>query len=122
MSYMKSIILLTAYLLLLSGCITYPQTTFWVQNDTDKTVQFNATVYKIHLEEMTLPFSVAPNSKVLVRQIGLTEKGNVRNVFSKISFITPDSIKVKDPMDPLNWVKTTDAAGKPTYFFHVDKK
>ncbi len=106
-------------LILISGC-SYPTTTFWVKNNTDKEVHFTAGA--VHLPSrsiLTLPFSVPPNDSVLVRRIGLKDGGNVTNVFGNISFMTIDSIKIKDPMNPENWEKSKDKYGKSKFTFKV---
>jgi hypothetical protein len=106
---------------MLSGCLmNYPTTTFWVSNKSSKDINFTATAYKIHFQTMTIPFLVKPNSKVLLRNIGLSEKGNVTHVFSDITFIQSDSILIKDAMNPLNWEKTTDEKGRPMYIFYIN--
>jgi|SRR6056297_527246 len=114
---MKRILIILSTLIL--GC-NYPTTSFWVNNNTDKEVHFTAGA--VHLPTYsirTLPFSVPPKDSVLVRRIGLKEGGDVTNVFGDISFMTIDSVEIKDPMNPENWEKSKDQNGKPKFTFKV---
>ena len=107
----------------ISGCFSYPTTTFWVNNNTDKEVHFTAGAVHLPSQSIqTLPFSVPPNDSVLLRRIGLKEGGNVTNVFGNISFMTIDSIEIKNPMNPENWEKGKDKNGKTKFTFKIKSK
>lgn len=105
--------------IMILGC-SYPTTTFWVRNDTNKEVHFTAGAFHLPSHSIiTRPFSVRPNDSILLRSIGLTENGNVTNVFKDISFMKPDSIIIKDPMNPANWEKTKDKNGYAKFIFKI---
>jgi hypothetical protein len=112
--------LLLIFVIIQIGC-SYPMTTFWINNNTEKEVHFTAGA--IHLPSQsiqTLPFSIPPNDSILLRRIGLKEGANITNVFGNISFMTIDSIEIKDPMNPENWQKGKDKNGKTTFIFRVN--
>lgn len=108
--------------LLLSGCYTqYPTTTFWINNNTDKTVNFRASIIKYSSMgpyKMTLPFTIEPNDSVLFRQVGFHKNGNPARVFSEINFFPLDP-KTNNPSDSTNWIKSLDQKGKPKYNFFI---
>lgn len=109
-------------LILLSGCfITYPTTTFWINNNTDETVNFNASVIKrssMGPFEMSLPFTVEPGDSVLFRQVGFRKNANPVNVFKEINFLKSDT-HYNNPKDSSNWHKTYDKQGRPQYTFFI---
>lgn len=77
---MKNILLLLT--LIISSC-NYPTTTFWVNNKTDKQVQFNAGAFHLPNHSiMTLPFTTPPNDSVLLRTIELNSSCQRMNVNS----------------------------------------
>ena len=113
------------FCLTLAGCMTnYQMTTFYVKNNTNKTVRFKATVEKLSsmgTSYMTLPFTVLPFDSVLARKIGI-RKGAAPTVWFTQFIIFPiDSLKFNDPNDPGNWIQSTDPKGKPIYIFNVSK-
>lgn len=104
----------------LAAC-SYPTTSFWVNNDSNKEVHFTAGAYHIPSRTVRyLPFKVNPKDSVLVRIIGLKKTGDVTNVFENIKFLEPNGLNVKDPMIPQNWIRTIDEKGKPKYIYKIN--
>jgi hypothetical protein len=99
-------------------------TTFYVKNNTNKTIHFKASVEKLTsmgIYNMTLPFTVLTMDSVLARKVGI-RKGSPPTVWFTQFIIFPiDSIKLNDPNDPNNWINSTDSKGKPIYIFNVTK-
>ena len=119
----KSIHIIT--LITLMGCsINYPMTSFYVKNNSDKTVNFKASIIKhssMGLMEMTLPFIVLPNDSVLARKVGF-RKGVPPTVwFSNFIIFPTDSIEFNNPNDTINWIKSIDSNSKPIYIFNITK-
>jgi hypothetical protein len=109
-------------IILLSGCYTqYPTTTFWINNNTNKTVNFRASIYKANLPPpsiMSLPFTIEPGDSVLFRQVGFHKQGNPAKVFKEMNFIPVDK-KMNNPKDSISWIKSTDTKGLPKYNFYI---
>jgi len=118
MKEMKKLLLI--FIIIEIGC-SYPMTTFWVNNNTEKEVRFTAGAFHLPSHSIrTLPFSIPPNDSVLLRRIGLKEGGNITNIFGDISFVTMDSIKIKDPMNLENWQKAKDKNGQTIFIFKIN--
>ena len=108
--------------LTLASCMTnYKMTTFYVKNNTNKTVNFKASVDKYNSFIMTLPFIVLPNDSVLARKVQLRKDAPPTAWFTQFIIFPIDSIKLNDPNDANNWIKSTDAKGKQIYTFNVAK-
>ena len=118
---MKKVII-PILIVLLSGCYTqYPTTTFWINNNTDKTVNFRASIYKANLpppHTMSLPFTVAPGDSTLFRAVGFHKQASPVDVFTKMNFIPIDK-KMNNPNDSINWIKSIDEKGRPKYNFYI---
>ena len=111
--------------LILIGCGSYPLTTFYVKNTSDKPISFNATVMK-HSQTgpfyINQPFTVQPKDSVLTRKIGYKIDGqNPQNWFTKFKIFPIDSLEFNDPKQPQNWVKSLDKDGKPMFTFKIVK-
>ena len=112
-------------LLMLCGCSTqYPTTTFWVNNNTEKTVNLSATIFvdtlpPPHLKN--LEFSIPPSDSVLFRQSTFNKQGNPAKTFKEMKFVPVDK-KMNRPTDSINWIKTIDSKGKPKYNFYIYPK
>ena len=109
----------------LASCMTnYKMTTFYVKNNTNKTVNFKASVDKLSSMGsfiMTLPFTILPNDSVLARKVQLRKDAQPTAWFTQFILFPVDSIKLNDPNDANNWIKSTDAKGKQIYIFNVAK-
>ena len=99
-------------------------TTFYVKNNTNKTVNFKASVDKyssMGTFNMTLPFTVFPMDSVLARKVSLRNGAPPFAWFTQFILFPVDSIIFNDPNDPVNWIKSFDTKGKPVYTFVVAK-
>ncbi len=99
-------------------------TTFYVKNNSDKTVNFTASVLKLSSMgqfEMTVPFTAAPRDSVLVRKVGLRKDALPTDWFIKFVIFPTEGITFNDPNTPANWIKSTDIQGKPVYTFTMVK-
>jgi hypothetical protein len=81
-------------------------TTFYVKNNSDKTMSFRASALKYNSSgqqfEVTVPFTVLPHDSVLARKVRL-RKGAGPNVwFSRFTILPVDSISLNDPDIPEN--------------------
>jgi hypothetical protein len=121
---------LIRYILLLTfltytGCmVNYPLTTFYVKNNTNKTVNFKASVIKLSTMgqfEMTLPFSIPPYDSTIARRVGFRKDASPADWFTSFVIFPIDSIAFNDPKKEANWIKTIDPKGKPIYTFTIAK-
>ena len=121
---MKKITAILVMLTLISCSVNYPVTTFYAKNNSDKTLNFKASIMKHNTMgqfQMTLPFTVRPHDSVLARQVGL-RKGVEPTAWFKSFIIFPtDSIVFNNPNDAANWIKSIDAKGRPIYTFTMTK-
>lgn len=104
--------------------VNYPMTSFYVKNNSDKPLNFKASVMKyssMGLFEMTLPFTVLPHDSVLARQVGLRKDAQPTAWFTGFIIFPTDSILFNDPNNSANWLKYTDAKGRPVYTFTLTK-
>ncbi len=69
----------------------------------------------------SLPFTVLPNDSVLARKVQLRKDAPPTAWFTQFVLFPVDSVKLNDPNDPNNWIKSTDAKGKQIYTFNVAK-
>lgn len=101
----------------------YPTTTFFVKNNSDKTVFFKTTILKrnsMGLFEMNNNFSVNPKDSVLTRQVGFKrDSENPEKWFTNFTIFHTDGIKYNDPNKSSNWKKRTNEKGQPYYTFIV---
>lgn len=121
---MKHIIIILTTLAFTSCMLSYPVTTFYVKNNTDKTLNFRASVMKygsMGQSEMTLPFIVLPHDSVLARRVGLKKDAEPTAWFTHFIIFPTDSILFNDPNNSANWIKSTDAKGRPVYTFIMTK-
>lgn len=109
--------------LTLSGCMTnYPLTTFYVKNNTDKTVNFKASVIKYSSMgqfQMTLPFTVLAQDSVLARKVNFKKDVLPNQWFTQFIIFPVEGIVLNNPNNPENWIKSTDTKGKIIYTFNV---
>ena len=100
----------------------YPMTSFYVQNDSQKAIDFKATVIKHSTAgpfAMTVPFTVNPQDSVLARQVGFRKDAEPNAWFREFSISPAEGVKTNNPYQPENWKKGTDSKGKPTYTFTI---
>ncbi len=101
----------------------YPTTTFYVKNDSNKPINFKATVLKRNSMgpfEMTNAFTVKPKDSVLARQTGYKKDSeNPQKWFTEFTIFPVDGVKINDPNIPNNWKKWTNDKGKPCYTFKI---
>lgn len=110
---------------LFSGCVSnYQSTTFYVKNNANKPINFKASVEKLSSMGpfvVTQPFTVLPQDSVLARYVKLRKDAPPTAWFTEFIIFPADSVKLNDPKDAGNWVKTIDAKGKPVYTFNLAK-
>lgn len=102
----------------------YQLTTFYVKNNTDKTVNFKASVIKYSSMgqfEMTLPFTILPKDSVLARRAKFRKDVLPNQWFTQFIIFPVDSVVLNDPNISINWIKSTDAKGKLIYTFNIAK-
>jgi hypothetical protein len=102
----------------------YTLTTFYVKNNTEKPVNFKASVIKYSSMgpfEMTLPFMVLPQDSVLARRANFKNGISPTQWFTNFIIFPLDSVVLNDPKMAENWVKSTDAKGNLIYTFNVAK-
>lgn len=102
----------------------YQLTTFYVKNNTNKTVNFKASVEKLSSMgsfNMTLPFTVLPKDSVLARRANFRKGISPTQWFTQFIIFPVDSVVLNDPKDPNNWIKSTDMKGKLVYTFNIAK-
>lgn len=102
----------------------YPTTTFYVKNNSDKVINFQASVYKQSTitgpYEMTVPFTVQPKDSVLARQVGYKKDSeNPQKWFTNFSIFPIEEVKLFDPNKPENWKKGINSKGRPIYTFTI---
>lgn len=123
--YIKVIsILITVFVL--TGCATnYPLTTFYVKNNTDKTLNFKASIIKFSSMtgpfEMTLPFEVPANDSIIARKAGFRKDALPTSWFTKFIIFPSDNIIFNDPNQVENWKLSKDTKGKSSYTFTLTK-
>ena len=99
-------------------------TDFYVKNTSDKTISFDASVFKrssTGYYEISLPFVVYTNDSVLARRIEFSKDGkNPQKWFHKFIIHPVEGIQMNDPNLPENWIKynTND---NPVYVFTLNK-
>lgn len=112
-------------ILTFTGCmVNYPMTTFYVKNNSDKTLNFKASVIKYSQMgqfEMTLPFAVPAHDSVIARKVGFKKDAQPTSWFTRFIIFPTDSVSFNDPKSQSNWVKTADINGKPIYTFTLSK-
>ena len=121
---MKRLFYILTCLTLSSCMVNYPLTTFYVKNNTDKTVNFKASVIKYSSMgqfEMTLPFTVLPKDSVLARRANFRKDVLPNQWFTQFIIFPVDSVVLNDPNISTNWIKSTDAKGKLIYTFNIAK-
>lgn len=110
----------------LAGCSTnYQLTTFYVRNNTDRTVNFKASILKYGTMgsfEMTLPFTVLPHDSVLARRANFRKDISPAGWFTRFTIFPVDNLVFNDPNDNGMWVRSTDAKGKPVYTFNLARQ
>ncbi len=100
----------------------YPTTTFYVKNDSEKTIYFKSTVLKRDSNgffDMTVPFTVQPKDSVLARQVGFRKDAEPQEWFTNFKIFPVDGVKVSNPNKPENWKKWINNKGKPCYTFTI---
>lgn len=110
---------------LFSGCVSnYQSTTFYVKNNTNKPMNFKASIEKYSSMGpfiMTLPFTVLPQDSVLARSAKFKKDMPPNVWFTEFIIFPVDSVRLNDPKNADNWVKTINAKGKPVYTFNLAK-
>lgn len=121
---MKHILALLT-LLLFSACnVNYPVTSFYVKNNSEKTINFKASILKYSSMgqfEMTLPFAVPPHDSALARRVGFHKDAVPTAWFRTFVIFPTDSVLLNDPNNAGNWIKSSDEKGKPVYTFTLTK-
>ena len=121
---MKKLAYVILILTLTSCYANYPVTSFYVKNNSDKTVNFRASIVKrssMGSMEMTLPFTVLPKDSVLARRVGFRKDANPTAWFTNFTVFPADSVELNNPNDTINWIKSYNQKGKPQYIFNIAK-
>jgi hypothetical protein len=109
----------------LASCMTnYPLTTFYVKNNSAKTINFKASIIKqstMGAFDMTLPFTVFPNDSVVARRANFKKNISPTEWFTQFIIFPVDSVSLNNPKDPNNWIKSTDTKGNIVYTFNITK-
>lgn len=115
--------LMTFFLIGCGALPGYPITTFYVKNNSDTPINFNASVLKRSSTgpfEMSNAFTVQPQDSVLARQVGFKKDSqNPHKWFTQFNIFPVDEVQTNDPNKPENWVKGTDAKGRTIYTFTI---
>jgi hypothetical protein len=113
------------FCLTLTSCFgSYPLTTFYVKNNSDKAINFKASILKqssMGAFEMTLPFTVLPKDSVLARRGKFINTIKPTDWFTDFVIFPVDSLPMNDPKILSNWVKSTDSKGNPIFIFNISK-
>lgn len=101
----------------------YPTTTFYVKNNSEKPINFQASVIKRGSAgpfEMNNAFTVLAKDSVLARQVGYKkDTENPQKWFNRFIIFPVDGIEMNDPNKPENWIKGITETGKPIYTFTI---
>ncbi len=127
---MKKTTIISLLVFILTGCgilipfpesKKFPTTTFYVKNDSDKTVNFSSTivVFPMSRGPLTRYFSVSPKDSILVRQMQFMRDAEPQKWFLEFKIFPIDSVKIFDPNTPENWKKWTNNKGRPCYTFLI---
>ena len=122
---MKKIIVLIAVVLCSACTKEHVMTEFYVKNTSNKTISFEATIVKpstiTGTYEVTLPFTVNANDKVLARKIEFQKDGkDPQKWFTRFVIYPVEGIQMNDPNLSENWVKS-NKDGTPVYEFTLNK-
>jgi hypothetical protein len=71
--------------------------------------------------EMTLPFTVLPKDSVLARRANFRKDVLPNEWFTQFLVFPVDSVVLNDSNISANWIKSSDAKGKPIYTFNIAK-
>ncbi|CAL2093418.1 conserved hypothetical protein [Tenacibaculum sp. 190524A02b] len=103
----------------------YPITTFYVKNNSEKTINFTSTILKHSTMsppyELTVPFTVKPKDSILVRQIRYKRNAEPQHWFIRFEIFPIGLLVMNNPENPNNWKKWLDIKGKPNYTFLLTK-
>jgi hypothetical protein len=119
---MKSIVYILVCLTFPGCAINYPLTTFYVKNNSDKTINFKASILKYSTMgafEMMLPFTVLPKDSVIARRAKFRKNISPNEWFMQFIIFPVDSVLLNDPKIPSNWIKSTDPKGRIVYSFNL---
>lgn len=101
---------------------SYPLTTFYVKNNTDKTVNFKTSVEKLSsmgAYQMTLPFTVLPQDSVLARRVNFKNGASPNQWFTQFIIFPVEGVILNNPNNPQNWIMSKNSQGKITYTFNL---
>ena len=121
---MKTLLYILICLTFSSCMVNYPLTTFYVKNNTNKIINFKASVVKYSSMgqfEMTLPFTVLPTDSVVARRVNFRKDVSPNEWFTQFLVFPIDSVVLNDPNISTNWIKSSDSKGKPIYTFNIAK-
>lgn len=109
-----------------ASCGRFPMTSFYVKNNSDQPVHFNATVIKYSGTLGSYPynqsFDVAPRDSILARRIGFKKNGgSPQSWFTAFDIAPVAETEFNDPTASGNWKRYSDAKGKPFYTFQLVK-
>lgn len=68
---------------------------------------------------LSKPFAVLPKDSVLARVVKLRKDLPPTAWFTEFIVFPKDSVTRNDPKNADNWIKTTDAKGRPVYTFNL---
>ena len=111
------------FIILLSSCQSYQTASFWIENNSDQKVEFQSSVISATTMTgpaiMARPFTAKPGEAINLGEAGFYEETNITDVFNCEVI---DTVKVKNPKNIENWVKTTDDKGKTKYVLYLVSK
>ena len=114
---MRLISIFIAFLIV--GC-NYTTTSFFIDNQTSESVRFDATAILFHRQTFnTQSFAVDADQKVLLRNVDISQKVDITNLFTQINFKNIEVDSFSSPMNPQNWVESIDENGKRIFTYTI---
>lgn len=110
-------------IILLSSCQSYPTASFWIENNSNQTIEFQSSV--VSATTMTgpavisRPFKAEPGEVINLGETNFDEETKITDIFN---YKVIDTVKIKNPKDIQNWIKTTDKKGKTKYVLYLVSK
>ena len=118
-----AIILISVLLTSCGALMGFETTTFYVKNNSEKPINFQASVIKrssLGPFEVNNAFTVLPKDSVLTRQVGYKKNTeNPQKWFNQFKIFPVDGIEMNDPYKPENWIEGIDQKGKRIFTFTI---
>ena len=99
----------------------FPTTTFYVTNNSTKTINFSSTVVVFPMSRgpLTRSFSIIPKDTILVRQVEYKKDSEPQKWFLEFKIFPVDGIEMNDPNKAENWIKGINEKERPIYTFTI---